>query len=68
MMVQHSLMMAAWTRSALVTKLNRITTPIAPIMCLRRDFLNLVLSTIAEDRLPKNMGGATVPMVEPFGP
>ena len=68
MMVQHSLMMAAWARSVLLTKLDRITTPIAPIMCLRRDFLNLVLSTIGEDRLPKNMGGATVPMVEPVGP
>ena len=68
MIVQHSLMMAAWARSALVTKLNRITTPIAPIMCLRQDFLNLVLSAIGEDRLPKNMGGVTVPMVEPVGP
>lgn len=68
MMVQHSLMMAAWVRSALVTRLNRITTPIAPIMCLRRDFLNLVLSAIGEDRLPKNVGGATVLMVEPVRP
>ena len=68
MMVQHSLMMAAWVRSALVTRLNRITTPIAPIMCLRLDFLNLVLSAIGEDRLPKNVGGATVPMVEPVRP
>ena len=38
------------------------------MICLRRDFLNLVLSAIGEDRLPKNMGGATVLMVEPVSP
>ena len=68
MMVQHSLMMAAWVRSALVTRLNRITTPIAPMICLRWDFLNMVLSAIVEERLPKNMSGASVPMVEPCVP
>ena len=45
----------------------RIATPIAPMICLRRDFLNTVLKATAEDMPPKIMGNASMLMAEPDG-
>lgn len=43
------------------------STPIAPMICLRRDFLNTVLKATAEDMPPKIMGSASMLMAEPDG-
>lgn len=57
-----------WAKAVLVNRLDRIAVSTVPMICLRWGFLNMVLSAIVEERLPKNMSGASVPMVEPCVP